>query len=116
MGLSWSLKRLLASPLADLAVWAAWLLLVTASLLLPLYLAIALLSARDCTPHHSLSLPPGLLSSIDPAQLLNPPPPSQTPGLTKQKVLQTCLVCLFVCLYTTVLFCLLFIFFSFFVC
>ena len=40
-------------------VWAGWLVLVTASLLLPIYLAASLLAARHCTPQHSIVLPIG---------------------------------------------------------
>ena len=80
MPLPWSVKRLLASPTTDLLVWASWLLLVAASLLLPLYLGAALLSARSCTPHHALSLPPGLLSSLDPTSFFKPPDPNAPPG------------------------------------
>ena len=42
-----------------LQVWAGWLVLVTASLVLPIYLAASLLSDRHCTPQHSIVLPIG---------------------------------------------------------
>ena len=47
-----------------LQVWAGWLVLVTASLLLPIYLAASLLAARHCTPQHSIVLPIGHFSKI----------------------------------------------------
>ena len=45
-----------------LQVWAGWLVLVTASLVLPIYLAASLLADRHCTPQHSIVLPIGHLS------------------------------------------------------
>eukprot|EP00092_Neocalanus_flemingeri_P003197 GFUD01003416.1.p1 GENE.GFUD01003416.1~~GFUD01003416.1.p1 ORF type:complete len:1055 (+),score=218.84 GFUD01003416.1:46-3210(+) len=68
MSLSWKFRRLLASALTDLVLWGSWLLVVTASLVLPIYLGISFLSARNCQPHKDLSFPPGFLSGIE----LNP--------------------------------------------
>ena len=47
-----------------LQVWAGWLVLVTASLLLPIYLGASLLAARHCTPQHSIVLPLGHIQNI----------------------------------------------------
>ena len=47
-----------------LQVWAGWLVLVTASLLLPIYLGASLLAARHCTPQHSIVLPLGHIENI----------------------------------------------------
>ena len=47
-----------------LQVWAGWLLLVTASLLLPIYLGASLLAARHCTPQHSIVLPLGRIENL----------------------------------------------------
>ena len=45
-------------------MWAGWLVLVTASLLLPIYLGASLLAARHCTPQHSIVLPIGRIENI----------------------------------------------------
>ena len=80
MAVSWGVKRALASPATDLVVWACWLLLVAASLTLPIYLGASLLSARHCTPSYSLTLEAGLLSSLDPSAMLAAPDPEAPPG------------------------------------
>ena len=65
MSLSWKFRRLLASATTDLVVWGAWLLVVTASLVLPIYLGITFLSIRNCQPHKDISLAPGTLSGFE---------------------------------------------------
>ena len=65
MSLSWKFRRLLASAFTDLVIWGAWLLVVTGSLVLPIYLGISFLSARNCQPHKELSFAPGSFSGFE---------------------------------------------------
>ena len=65
MSLSWKFRRLLASAITDLVLWGAWLLVVTGSLVLPIYLGITFLSTRNCQPHKDLSFPPGFMSGFE---------------------------------------------------
>ena len=60
----WMLRRLAASAWVEVVVWSVWLVVVVGSLVLPLYLGISYLLARDCFPNLVLTLPPGALSGF----------------------------------------------------
>ena len=61
MSLSWSLRRFLASAFTDVLLWGVWIIVISGSLVLPIYLGISFLSARNCHPHKEISFPPGSL-------------------------------------------------------
>jgi len=73
MGVPWMLRRIGASVWADLVVWGAWLVVVVASLLLPLYLGVNYLAERGCHPHINLQLNPGTFEGIDLSSVLQRP-------------------------------------------
>ena len=65
MLLIWRFRRLLASALTQTLLWTLLILVMTSSLLLPLYLGITFLSVRNCHPYKDISFPAGALSALE---------------------------------------------------
>ena len=60
----WALRRVAASAWVELCVWSVWLVVVVGSLVLPIYLGLSFLLARDCQPNILFTLPRGSLTGL----------------------------------------------------
>lgn len=77
----WGLKRLSASVWMELVVWTLWILALLLSIILPVYLGIHYLVARDCHPHIELDINHPSIDRFLPTETKIHPIPDSIPDL-----------------------------------